>query len=286
MGAGMDKILPGLYVGSIRDSKDMEQIRKHGITHILSIHEDAREGTFKEIEYLCFKASDHASQDIKQFFDEAIDFIHKARLKNGCVLVHCLAGISRSTTLAVAYVMTVTEMPWYEALNVVRAARKGANPNFGFQRQLQNFEFTTLKSSREKLFAKYPNYDTQDDDQSHCKLLLEQYKAQQLLATNPNNSSSSSSNTASGDSAGKSTTSGNYEVTCTHNAVRTYPLAFNAYGLDKEVANNKPTRLIKISGKNDDAATTSSNDESASLNSNNPLDLQAEKEKIVDKIFG
>lgn len=47
MGAGMDKILPGLFVGSIRDSKDMEQIRKHGITHILSIHEDAREGTFK-----------------------------------------------------------------------------------------------------------------------------------------------------------------------------------------------------------------------------------------------
>lgn len=149
-----------------------------------------------------------------------------------------LAGISRSTTLAVAYVMTVTEMPWYEALNVVRAARKGANPNFGFQRQLQNFEFTTLKSAREKLLAKYPNYDTQDEDVVHCKLLLEQYKAQQLLPTNPNNSSSS--NTTSGDNTGKSTTSNNYEVTCTHNAVRTYPLAFNAYGLDKEVTNNKP----------------------------------------------
>lgn len=56
-----------------------------------------------------------------------------------------LAGISRSTSLAISYIMTITEMPWYDSLNVVRAARKGANPNFGFQRQLQNFEFTTLK---------------------------------------------------------------------------------------------------------------------------------------------
>lgn len=49
MGAGMDKILPGLYVGSIRDSKDSEQIRKHGITHILSIHEDAKEGSIEVV---------------------------------------------------------------------------------------------------------------------------------------------------------------------------------------------------------------------------------------------
>ena len=47
MGAGMDKILPGLYVGSIRDSKDMEQIKKHNITHIVSIHEDAKEGSIQ-----------------------------------------------------------------------------------------------------------------------------------------------------------------------------------------------------------------------------------------------
>lgn len=49
MGAGMDKILPGLYVGSIRDSKDLEQINKYNITHILSIHDDARDGSIQVI---------------------------------------------------------------------------------------------------------------------------------------------------------------------------------------------------------------------------------------------
>ena len=42
--------------------------------------------------------------------------------------------------------MTVVEMPWYDSMNAVRGARKGANPNFGFQRQLQNFEHTTIKT--------------------------------------------------------------------------------------------------------------------------------------------
>jgi protein-tyrosine phosphatase len=65
--------------------------------------------------------------------------------KDILVLCFSMAGISRSTTLVISYIMTVCEMSWCDSMNAVRAARKGANPNYGFQRQLQNFEFTTLK---------------------------------------------------------------------------------------------------------------------------------------------
>lgn len=40
----------------------------------------------------------------------------------------------------VAYIMTITDFGWEDALSVVRAARSCANPNMGFQRQLQDFE--------------------------------------------------------------------------------------------------------------------------------------------------
>ena len=56
-----------------------------------------------------------------------------------------LAGVSRSASLCIAYIMTITELPWYDSMNSVRGARKQANPNFGFQRQLQNFEYTAVK---------------------------------------------------------------------------------------------------------------------------------------------
>ena len=53
-----------------------------------------------------------------------------------------LAGVSRSVTLVVAYIMTVTGMGWQEALAAVKAVRPCAGPNLGFQRQLQEFEAT------------------------------------------------------------------------------------------------------------------------------------------------
>lgn len=36
------QVLPGLYVGNYRDSKDPVQLEKFKITHILSIHDAAR----------------------------------------------------------------------------------------------------------------------------------------------------------------------------------------------------------------------------------------------------
>ncbi|KAK9887652.1 hypothetical protein WA026_023731, partial [Henosepilachna vigintioctopunctata] len=48
--------------------------------------------------------------------------------------------MSRSVTVAVAYIMTVTNLNWKESLKVVKAGRAVANPNLGFQKQLQEFE--------------------------------------------------------------------------------------------------------------------------------------------------
>lgn len=53
-----------------------------------------------------------------------------------------LAGVSRSVTLVVAYIMTVTRMGWQEALAAVKVVRPCAGPNLGFQHQLQEFEAT------------------------------------------------------------------------------------------------------------------------------------------------
>ena len=51
-----------------------------------------------------------------------------------------LAGVSRSVTVTAAYIMTVTNLGWRDSLNAIRGARNCANPNFGFQKQLQEYE--------------------------------------------------------------------------------------------------------------------------------------------------
>ncbi|XP_075273301.1 dual specificity protein phosphatase 22 isoform X3 [Opisthocomus hoazin] len=96
--------------------------------------------TLKGLKYLCIPAADSPSQNLARHFRESIKFIHECRLTGEGCLVHCLAGVSRSVTLVVAYIMTITDFGWEDALSVVRAARSCANPNMGFQRQLQDFE--------------------------------------------------------------------------------------------------------------------------------------------------
>ena len=55
-----------------------------------------------------------------------------------------LAGVSRSVTIVVAYVMTVTDLGWRDSFNAVRGARSCASPNCGFQRQLLEFQHESL----------------------------------------------------------------------------------------------------------------------------------------------
>ena len=61
-----------------------------------------------------------------------------------------MAGVSRSVTITCAYIMTVTNLSWRDSLNVVRGARRVANPNYGFQKQLQAFEHEQLPRVRTK----------------------------------------------------------------------------------------------------------------------------------------
>jgi len=64
-----------------------------------------------------------------------------------CDCQHSLAGVSRSSTIVVAYLMSVTDLDYRTLLDAVRGARSCASPNFGFQRQLLTFEYEGLQKA-------------------------------------------------------------------------------------------------------------------------------------------
>ena len=82
-------------------------------------------------------------------FDAAADFIARG-LKNGTgVLVHCHAGISRSTSCMLAYLMKYEGFGRASALALCRKKRPIVNPNPGFMKQLSDFE---RKVARNRIF--------------------------------------------------------------------------------------------------------------------------------------
>jgi len=56
--------------------------------------------------------------------------------------VHCLAGISRSVTVTVAYLMQKLTLSMNDAYDIVKLKKSNISPNFNFMGQLLDFERT------------------------------------------------------------------------------------------------------------------------------------------------
>ncbi|KPP59810.1 dual specificity protein phosphatase 6-like [Scleropages formosus] len=143
------EILPNLYLGCAKDSTNLDILEEFGIKYILNVtpnlpnlFENAGEFKYKQI-----PISDHWSQNLSQFFPEAISFIDEARAQNCGVLVHCLAGISRSVTVTVAYLMQKLNLSMNDAYDIVKMKKSNISPNFNFMGQLLDFERTLGISS-------------------------------------------------------------------------------------------------------------------------------------------
>lgn len=92
------------------------------------------------IQCKCINIADSSEQMLSKFFDEAHLFIDEARRRKCNILVHCQAGISRSPTIAIAYLMRVNSLPLQDAYNLVKQCRPQTDPNLSFMGQLMIYE--------------------------------------------------------------------------------------------------------------------------------------------------
>ncbi|RZF42962.1 hypothetical protein LSTR_LSTR004264 [Laodelphax striatellus] len=126
-----------------RRKKKKEEKKKReggGEDYILNVTPDLPNVFEERIKYMNIPITDHWSQNLASFFPKAIEFIDEARGQNKGVLVHCLAGVSRSVTVTVAYLMARHQLSLNDAFCLVRARKSNIAPNFHFMEQLHTFE--------------------------------------------------------------------------------------------------------------------------------------------------
>lgn len=135
------KVLPFLYLGNERDAADLQRIKELDISYVLNITSHVPkyfEG--QGIKYKRLPASDSACQNLRQYFEEGIEFIDEARQNGANILVHCHAGVSRSATLTIAYILKHSKMTMMDTYRYVKGKRAIISPNFNFMGQLMEFE--------------------------------------------------------------------------------------------------------------------------------------------------
>ncbi|KAL1740055.1 protein-tyrosine phosphatase-like protein, partial [Schizophyllum fasciatum] len=132
-----DEIVPEqIYLGNLSAALSLDYRREHGITHILSVCPEY-EPTKRD--HLMIPVDDTEYDDLLSHLPKTCDFIQDALNGGGKVLVHCVMGVSRSSTVLAAYLMRAHRWSAAEALSFIKKSRPRVRPNYGFLRQLDVF---------------------------------------------------------------------------------------------------------------------------------------------------
>ncbi|XP_028286927.1 dual specificity protein phosphatase 26-like isoform X3 [Parambassis ranga] len=94
------------------------------------------------------KLDDSTYFDLDVYFKPAADFIHKAlKSSDGKVLVHCIMGMSRSSTLVLAYLMIYHHLPLKQALQKL-IQKRAIYPNRNFLALLLDLDLQLIKKKK------------------------------------------------------------------------------------------------------------------------------------------
>ncbi|KAG0581823.1 hypothetical protein KC19_3G012500 [Ceratodon purpureus] len=156
----MKKVRDRLYIGNIKDAAEVLTSPNPPITHMLSLitpnmdpldykkpgaEEDSHEIVdvanleVDKLERKIVPVRDIESQNLLDHLEGCLEFIEKGR-SSGSILVHCVAGVSRSAAVITAYLMLLDRCTVDEALASLQQVSSKVYPNYGFMQQLQLFE--------------------------------------------------------------------------------------------------------------------------------------------------
>ncbi|KAJ3305534.1 hypothetical protein HDV03_001400 [Kappamyces sp. JEL0829] len=183
----LDEIMPRLYLGTLRQACSPQILIDHTISHVLCVCQaqvpfdlglqpvvesmkalkkgpseqqiSAWLADFITPEYCQIALPDKPGTDLKSCFPKAIQFLERA-LSNSTarVLVHCQAGVSRSTTVLIAYLMKAHQMGVATAYKHILARRPIIRPNPGFSRQLVQYHQSLYSDAADAMEAEVAEF--------------------------------------------------------------------------------------------------------------------------------
>lgn len=140
------EIIEHLYLGSQDCVMEKEYLQSLQIKHILCVAPMIKSLYPNDFNYKIIEILDLPSFDIKLYIDECIQFIDSCLDKNETIICHCNAGISRSATVIIAYLIKRKHMTFQEAYNLVKIKRPSIRPNDGFLLYLKCLDQLSLIS--------------------------------------------------------------------------------------------------------------------------------------------
>ena len=153
----IDKITDKIYLGDIDGANEINYLKQEGITHLISLVEETysleyEEGLFKRI---IIDIDDGENENIFQYFKKCIEFIEQSSK----IFIHCMAGVSRSASIVIAYLLWKERKSYNETYFYVKNKRRYIGPNQGFVNQLKYFEQKLKENNYDLEKIDFQNFD-------------------------------------------------------------------------------------------------------------------------------
>ncbi|KAK5908970.1 hypothetical protein CgunFtcFv8_016984 [Champsocephalus gunnari] len=133
-------VRPFILLGSQDAAHDEETLQRLKVTHVLNVAYGVSNLLPDQLVYKTLQILDIPDTDITSYLEECSGFIELARRQGGVVLVHCNAGVSRSSSVVIGYLMLREGLTFDDAYSQVKLARPSTRPNPGFYQQLQTYK--------------------------------------------------------------------------------------------------------------------------------------------------
>ena len=135
------EIINRIFIGSYQNAKNYEELEKNNIKYILNCASECKNLFEDKIKYLKLDIKDQNDFPIQDYFEKGIQFIIDSLNNNdGNILIHCMEGKSRSTTILMAYLIECKNETTNSAYKILKNKRQLTMPNLGFMNKLREFE--------------------------------------------------------------------------------------------------------------------------------------------------
>ena len=156
----VDEIVDNLYLGGINAARETENLVEQGICAVVCCVRETEFPSYdfnKKIDYYRVDVEDVSIEPIEYFWPEATQFIYDHHSKGLPVFVHCRAGVSRSASTVIAYLMCHLGYTLKDAFLLAHKKRPVVTPNLGFMDKLSELEKSIKGKSSIDLF-KYESW--------------------------------------------------------------------------------------------------------------------------------
>lgn len=145
----VNRITNHIYLGNKHIAKDIYQLMELGITHIVNCAIELKYITDMyndNFDWIWLPMEDCSiTGNVTEHIKRTVKYIDCAIQNGNKVLVHCAAGISRSSSIVIAYLMYKNKNATFEEVyDHVVSKRSCCRPNSAFKKQLQEFHFETI----------------------------------------------------------------------------------------------------------------------------------------------